>query len=210
MKVLCISGSPIKNGNTAQFINRAVEPLTDSEIEVEVVQLAKLKISDCIHCNWCMKNKEPNRICIQEDDAEPVLEKIRDSDLLVVASPAYYGRMTGLLASLLDRTRPFIFSKPYRGCMADKPGVALAVSWGRNTGNETTMQSIIWSFMVLEMLPVGHHHSGAIYGGGGISNPALVHAESDDKHAINSDVVGILSAQGAVKRAVNLARRLGK
>ena len=208
MKLLCLCGSPVKNGNTFQYINKAVEPLLNTDVEIEIVQLAKQQVDDCVHCNWCLKNKDESRICTQKDDAEPILRKIKEADILVLASPAYYGRMTGRLSSLLDRTRPFLFSKPHRGCMLDKPGVALTVGWGRNSGGETTLLSILWSFLVLEMIPVVHHDSGALFGGVGISNPALVYADRSDKQAVASDVVGILAAQGALKRAVDLQPRI--
>lgn len=208
MKLLCISGSPIKDGNTVQYVEKALEPVRSEGLEIEHVQLAGKDLSDCVHCNWCLKNKDADRICRQKDDGEDILKKIKTADVLVLASPAYYGRMTGRLAALLDRTRPFLFSKPHRGCMTDKPGVALTVGWGRNSGGETTLLSIIWIFLVLEMIPVVHHDSGALFGGVGISNPALVHADRNDKHAVTSDVVGILSAQGALKRAVDLQKRI--
>ncbi|MDP8255396.1 MAG: flavodoxin family protein [Candidatus Alcyoniella australis] len=208
LKIVALCGSPIKNGNTCHFIQRALEPLPSSEVDCEIIELAKLRIDDCNHCNWCLKNKDEGRICKIDDQAEPILHTIKSADVLVVASPAYYGRMSGRLACLLDRTRPFIFSPAHRGCMADKPGVALAVGWGRNAGLETTLQSIVWSFLVLEMLPVSHHNSGALLGAAGISNPLLVNAAPDDKHAVDSDVVGILAAQGVVKRAIDLAGRI--
>jgi len=208
MKVLCICGSPVKGGNTFTFAQKAVEALDGAAHDIEIVELAGANVADCSHCNRCIKNEDPDRICVQEDDAGPILAKIKACDVLVLASPAYYGRMSARMAALLDRTRPFLFSKPHRGCMRDKPGVALTVSWGRNSGSETTLQSLIWSFLVLEMLPVSHHDTGALYGGAGISNPLLVNADRKDRHAVASDVIGILAAQGALKRAVGLAARI--
>ncbi len=90
---------------------------------------------------------------MQRDDAEDILNAIKDADVLVLASPVYYGRMTATMAALLDRPRPLLYSKPHKQCMKDKPGVALAVSWGRNSGGETTLISLVSAFLVLEMLP---------------------------------------------------------
>ena len=208
MKVLCICGSPVKGGNTFTYAEKAFEALDSTVHEIEIIELAGADVADCTHCNRCLKSEDSNRICAQKDDAEPILMKIKACDVLVLASPAYYGRMSARMAAIMDRTRPFLFSKPHRGCMRDKPGVALTVGWGRNSGGETTLQSLIWSFMVLEMLPVSHHHTGALFGGVGISNPLLVNAEPKDRHAVASDVVGIMAAQGAVKRAVDLAGRI--
>ncbi len=208
MKVLCVCGSPVKGGNTFVYAQRAFEALDSAVHEIEIVELAKKDIADCTHCNWCLKNDNPDRICAQEDEAEPILAKMKACDVLVLASPAYYGRMSARMAAIMDRTRPLLFSKPHRNCMRDKPGVALTVGWGRNSGVETTLQSLVWSFMVLEMLPVSHHNTGALLGGVGISNPALVNADRKNRHAVAGDIVGIMAAQGAVKRAVDLAGRI--
>lgn len=208
MKLLCISGSPIPGGNTRDYIDLAVEPLAQSDIDVEIVELADLDVADCNHCNWCLRNEDPARICKQEDDAGPVLARIRESDVLVLASPAYYGRMTGRMSALLDRTRPFLFARPHRGCMRDKPGLALTVGWGRNAGVETTLLSTVLSFMTLEMIPVAHHHTGVMLGAVGLANPGLVGTDMKDRHSVRSDETGIKAARAAVKRAVDLAGRI--
>ena len=92
--------------------------------------------------------------------------------------------------------------------MTDKVGAALTVSWGRNSGSETTLLSIIYSFLTLEMIPVSHHHSGSLFGATGLTNPALVGAEFDDKQAVNSDGIGLKAAKNLIKRAVKLAEKL--
>jgi multimeric flavodoxin WrbA len=208
MKILGICGSPIKNGNTAYFLEKAMDKVKNTDVEIDLVQLARKKISDCIHCDWCLKNKESSQICSQKGDAEEILHKIKACDVLVLATPVYFGRMSGHLASIMDRTRPFLFSKPHRGCMADKPGVALSVGWGRNFGNETALLSIIWGFMILDMIPVSHHHSGALYGAAGVSNPSVVGGSKDDKLTVRHDKSALSAARNVVKRAVSLARRL--
>ncbi|MCX5866929.1 MAG: flavodoxin family protein [Proteobacteria bacterium] len=208
MKILGLCGSPIKKGNAYVYLGKALEPIQGTGPEIEIVELAKKKIEDCVHCNWCLKNKDVKKICAQNDDGEEILHKIKSCDILVAASPAYYGRMTGRMASIFDRTRPFIFSPAHRGVMKDKLGVALTVGWGRNSGVETTLLSIVYSFMVLEMLPVSYHEGGALFGAAGISNPLLVRREKNDHHAIEADLPGILAAQGVIKRAVDLSGRI--
>ncbi len=210
MKLLFICGSPVKGGNTFTYAQKAAEALDGALHDIEIIELAGVDVADCTHCNRCLKNTDADRICAQTDDAETILAKIKACDVLVLASPAYYGRMSARMAAIMDRTRPFLFSKPHRACMRDKPGVALTVGWGRNSGGETTLQSLIWSFMVLEMLPVSHHNTGALFGGVGISNPVLVNADPKDRHAVAADVVGIMAAQGALKRAVDLAERIAR
>jgi len=207
LKILCISGSPIEGGNTFLFIQKAIEPIK-AEADIEIIELADKDVSDCVHCDWCLANKDPDRICRLKDDGQAILKKIKEADILVLASPTYFGRMTGRLASLMDRMRPLVVSKTHHGCMTDKPGVALALSWYRNGGVETTLLSIIYSFLVLEMIPVSSHNSGSFFGGAGLTNLNILPVEQDDKRAIESDEIGIASAQGAVKRAVYLFNRL--
>jgi len=72
------------------------------------VALAGLAIADCRHCNWCMA-KTPERPCSIADDASPILEKIRDCDVLILASLVYFSRLSGTMACLIDRTRCFTF-----------------------------------------------------------------------------------------------------
>jgi len=208
LKLLGISGFPIKNGNTFQFLNGSFEKVRKMDLEIELIELASKKITDCIHCDWCLKNKNPDRICSQKDDGEEILHKIKACDILILATPVYFARLSGRLASIMDRMRPFLFSKSHRGCMTDKPGVALSVAWGRNYGNETALLSLVWGFLILEMLPVSHHHSGSLLGAAGCSSSSVVGAEPDDKHTILSDKYGLRAAKSVVKRAVELAKKL--
>ena len=207
MKILCICGSPVKGGNTRVFVEKAVEPIS-GEAEMEIVELCDKEVADCVHCDWCLKNKDENRICRLKDDGAEILMKVKKADILVLASPVYFGRLTGRLACLIDRMRPLVVSNTHHGCMTDKPGVALALSWYRNGGVETALLSMIYSFLVLEMIPVSCHRAGAFFGGAGLTNLNILPVDPGDKHGIISDEAGIASAQGVMKRALKLHRKL--
>jgi multimeric flavodoxin WrbA len=94
MKFLCISGSPIKGGNTFLYIQKAIEPIK-AEADIEIIELADKEVSDCVHCDWCLANRDADRICRLKDDGQAILKKIKEADILLLASPTYFGRMTG-------------------------------------------------------------------------------------------------------------------
>jgi len=91
------------------------------EVETENISLAGLQIKDCIHCNWCMKKQTADKLCaIDDDDAPPILQKIDACDILVLASPAYFARLSGVMACLVDRTRCFIFGAAKKMSLKNK------------------------------------------------------------------------------------------
>ena len=165
MKVLGIHSSPIKNGNTAFLLDYALGEAAKAEgVSVESIALSGLSIADCRQCNWCMTKQTPERLCSIEDDASPILQKVRECDVLILASPVYFSRLSGTMACFIDRTRCFTFGKNGHLALKDKVGVALAVGWCRNLGMETTLASLYGAFLVHEMRTLSCHAAGALYG----------------------------------------------
>lgn len=63
MKVLGIHSSPIKKGNTAFLLDRALEEAGALPgVATEAIALAGLTIGDCRHCNWCMSKQTHDRL----------------------------------------------------------------------------------------------------------------------------------------------------
>jgi multimeric flavodoxin WrbA len=104
MKVLGISGSNRKEGNTALLVKTIlahVDAAEDTEITTEFISLAGKKINPCTGCELC---KEQKWCVIQNDDWGPVTEKIMECDVLVLGSPTYYYDVSGHLKNFMDRT----------------------------------------------------------------------------------------------------------
>jgi len=102
-KILVINGSPVKNGNTAILVNWFCEGARGSGAEVEVVNAAflKYKTNGCISCRRCQKIKEYQ--CVIADDAQPVLEKMAQADVTVMATPLYFYGPSAQLKLIMDR-----------------------------------------------------------------------------------------------------------
>ena len=207
MKVLGIHSSPIKNGNTAFLLDYAlVEAAKAEAVETEAVALAGLSIADCRHCNWCMTKQTQERLCSLKDDASPILQKIRDCDVLILASPVYFSRLSGTMACLIDRTRCFTFGKNGHLTLKGKVGVALAVGWCRNLGMETTLASLHGAFLVHEMLTPSCHAAGALYGVGVVSGQRDENfAYKREKLGVKDDGEGLRSTKLLVREALSTA-----
>jgi len=99
MKVLGISGSPIKNGNVDLLIQQVLKGTGSKGGKTEIIYLDKLKISSCRSCG---KNPEP-KFCIIKDDMEKVYAKLKSSDVLVLGSPIYFDTVSAQMKLFLDR-----------------------------------------------------------------------------------------------------------
>ena len=99
MKVLGISGSPIKNGNVDILIKQVLKGAGSKGAKTEILYLDKLKISPCKSCG---KNPEPE-FCFIKDDMEKVYTVLKSSDVLVLGSPIYFDTVSAQMKLFLDR-----------------------------------------------------------------------------------------------------------
>jgi multimeric flavodoxin WrbA len=133
MKVLGLSGSMRREGNTAQLIRVILQRCEDAGIRTEFVSLAGKKITPCLGCEKCKEKKW----CInEEDDWNAVVKKVLDCDVLVIGSPTYYYDVCGQLKNFIDRT----YSLYHDRKLAGRKGVAVAVH--ANKGAIRTIQTI--------------------------------------------------------------------
>ncbi|MBU7034064.1 MAG: flavodoxin family protein, partial [Theionarchaea archaeon] len=100
-KVIGISGSERLKGNTEQFIQRALDVISDYGIETELITLADKKIKGgCTGCIWCRANRAE---CCIKDDFMPIWNKMYEADGIIVGSPVYWGSATAKLKAVLER-----------------------------------------------------------------------------------------------------------
>lgn len=120
MKVLGLSGSMRKDGNTAQLIKVILKRCEEEGIPTEFVSLAGKKISPCLGCELCKEKMW----CVQEkDDWGEIMEKVVESDVLIIGSPTYYYDVCGHLKNFIDRS----YSLYHDRKLAGRKGVAVAV-----------------------------------------------------------------------------------
>ena len=101
MKVIGVSGSPRKKGNTEFLIQLALDEIRKEGIDTEIITLANKTINPC---NACMACKNDKNRCAIEDDFEPIFIKMREADGLILGTPVYFGSATPNIKSFMDRT----------------------------------------------------------------------------------------------------------
>ena len=104
VKVLSINGGPRKNWNTDTLLQKALEGAKSVGAQTEAVHLYDLNYKGCTSCFACKrKNSKHIGHCAMKDDLSGVLEKVLESDVLFLGSPIYFGNVTGLMRSFLER-----------------------------------------------------------------------------------------------------------
>jgi len=203
--VLGLSGSPVKDGNTDVFLEHLLSVAREKGFETEAVKLPNLGIRDCIHCNFCMVKQKTDRYCALDDGAQALFEKIERADILILASPVYFMRLSGYMASLLDRLRVFIFGNVAAGRLKNKVGVSAAVSWLRHGGVETTHLSHIGGFWTLDMIPATVHDCISPMGASAVASPGgSGEFVKDVRLGVKLDEPGLHSGTAIMERAVEL------
>lgn len=110
MNILAVNGSPKgKSGNTEQLLQSFLRGARSAGADVEVVYLKEKKIKHCIGCVSCWL-KTPG-ICVHQDDMAELLEKSRQADVIVMATPLYKDTVSGLMKDFMDRSNPLLL--PY-------------------------------------------------------------------------------------------------
>ncbi len=100
-KVLILSGSPRKGGNSDLLCDRFAKGALDAGNEVEKIRIAEKKVGYCLACYHCT---EHGGECVLKDDMAEIMQKIIDCDVLVLASPVYFYSVDAQLKAVIDRT----------------------------------------------------------------------------------------------------------
>ena len=113
-KVLIISSSPRKGGNSETLAAAFAKGAREAGNQVETVYLREKQVGFCKGCLACLKLGH----CVIQDDAVEIAAKMHDADVLVFATPVYYYCVSGQLKTMLDRANPlfdtdYAFTKAY-------------------------------------------------------------------------------------------------
>lgn len=104
MKILAFNGSPRLKGNTATMLDNAIKGARELGAEVELFNLYKMQFSGCISCFSCKRlDQERPIVCVVKDDLQPILEKVREIDAILIGTPVYFGSETAATRALIER-----------------------------------------------------------------------------------------------------------
>lgn len=99
MKILILTGSPRKNGNSNTLADEFTRGATEAGHEVVRFDSAFKSVHPCTGCNACGMNGP----CVFKDDFEFVRKHIVDADCVAFATPMYYFGVSAQLKAVIDR-----------------------------------------------------------------------------------------------------------
>lgn len=157
MKVLLVNGSSHVHGTTAMALNEMVSIFEKEGIETEIIQTGAKPLADCLQCGACRKK---GKCVIDGDDVNEFVEKAREADGFVFATPVYFAHPSGRLFSFLDRA---FFSVGYEYVpFRHKPAAAVAVA--RRAGNTASLDAINKYFGIAQMPVAGSTYWNMVFG----------------------------------------------
>lgn len=149
-KILGVACSPRKGKTTAQALQFALDAaraVAQDRIEVELVELAGLKIPGELAAGIPLEAGE-------RDDFPLVAAKLSDPSVaaILVGTPVYFANMTSLCKAFIDRCGVF---RKNDFALSGKVAGVVAVGAVRSGGQELVIQSVQASLLCHEMLVVG-------------------------------------------------------
>ena len=103
MKVLLVSASPRRGGNTFTALSEVQQTLEKDDIETEMVEIGAKPIRGCIACGWCKAHPEEHRCTFDDDITNKIAAKAMDADAFVFGAPVYYGVPNATAMALIQR-----------------------------------------------------------------------------------------------------------
>ena len=154
MKVVAFNGSPRKGGNTEQCLKMIEKELSAQGIEMEIIQVGN-QVKGCMACYHCLNTGSGH--CVQKDAVNEWIDKMVEADGIILASPVYYGGISGGMKCFLDRAFLSAGNKLHH-----KVGAAFVTL--RRSGGLETYQQLNAYMNTMEMVIATSDYWQAIHG----------------------------------------------
>lgn len=102
-KLVVVMGSPHLNGNVASAVDAIISGAKQGGMETVKLELSKLNLQNCCGCRKCVEN---GGVCILKDGMSQVIERVKEANILLIASPIYICQVNGYTKTFLDRLYP--------------------------------------------------------------------------------------------------------
>jgi multimeric flavodoxin WrbA len=118
MKILGLNGSERKLGNTEILVKEALMGAEEEGAQVEMLRLTDCKVLPCDGLAPCVLG---NTGCKLKDDFNLIMDKIFESDGLILGTPCYILESTAIIKQIIDRA----FSINFRSKAKGNPAVII-------------------------------------------------------------------------------------
>ena len=154
MKVLLVNGSPNKKGSTNRVLEEMIKVFNQNEIDTEIFWLGNEPICGCIGCGVCNKSGK----CFIDDKANEFLNKAKNVDGFVFATPVHFSSMSGFMKPFLDR----VFFGKKNSVFRLK--VAATICCARRGGSSSALDDLNKYPLFANMILVGSNYWNMVYG----------------------------------------------
>jgi multimeric flavodoxin WrbA len=107
MNIVALLASPRPESNSTAIASRFLETAAGLGATTRAFELNRLTYRGCQGCYACKLGEES---CVLTDDLAGVLAAAAEADVLLLATPVYYGDVTAQMKGFIDRT--FSYLKP--------------------------------------------------------------------------------------------------
>ncbi len=172
--IVGISGSPRKQA-TEYVLEQGLLMLKERGYETALWTVRGKSLEFCIHCDYCLKNKN----CFYQDDMEEIYELLAHAKGIIFATPVYNGGVSAQIKTVMDRTRALVAADKhfFRG----KIGMGITTGGDRAGGQELALWQIHTFFVINGMIPVGGGPFGANLGANFWSKDTLDGVKLDEE-----------------------------
>ena len=157
-RIIVLNGSPRKNGVDSNIASMISEEFLKEGHDVEVVNICDLDIGGCKGCMSCRKTG----VCVQDDDMNQMIERIRKKDMLILMAPIYFAAENGQTKTFIDRfTSAFTEKRP----LGDVRVSSVLLTCSDPNGSTVFAASLKRIYDVMGYLKIENHDDGHILGG---------------------------------------------
>lgn len=145
-KAVILYGSPHENGHTKKALDNIISTLND-RYEFNLIKAYKENIKPCSDCGFCSKNGK----CVFSD-FNFIDKKLRESQLIIIASPIYNCSFPSPLKNIIDRTQVYFNMKtklkinPFK---KEKKAILIATYGGSDNSCEEIILKQLHLFLIL-------------------------------------------------------------
>ncbi len=193
--IVGICGSPREQA-TDYVLKEALRMLNEKGFETQLWTVRGKWIEFCIHCDYCLRNKE----CFFQDDMQNLYALLTEAKGIIFATPVYNGGVSAQTKAVMDRTRAVVAAD--KNFFKGKIGMGITTGGDRNGGQEFALMQIHTFYIINEMIPVSGGSFGANFG--------ATFWSKDTLEGVKLDEEGFRSLRKTVKRFAAFMEKYGE
>ncbi|MGV8907194.1 MAG: flavodoxin family protein [Acetobacterium sp.] len=202
-KILCISGSPVKNSNT----DRMMKTIADQTgFEYDFIKLSDLNVRPCLACKGCVTTNQ----CVQEDDFQEISKKILAADAVIFGAYTPYGMIDAFSKALFER----LWSMRHVNSLnSGKFAITVVTSLGQNIAQQVNQQimteMVMEGFVLLDQLVINGSVPCLTCGQGDVCDNSFARMQVGEKGIVSDDNCFDVENQLVFEKGTKLGKLMG-